>query len=277
MHYPIFIHLYIFMIHVFTRFSIYTPPTSTSTHIFELQHDPHYLTRLMDPIRLQRKQAIFRQITLPCMLQQTDVQWNWHIGYSPDYYPMHLLQPLIEECTHLDSSLNRIHWIPVVSMQAFYQYGRNIAKQSNTFATIRLDDDDGLGPTYLSTIRHEFHQHGQTWKVAGTSHALYLSFANPSSSFSSLVSQIRIQTQPSYWYASGLCAFYPTWIHDVGNHTLCWSRYPLKQERGHLSEILYVFCDAMICDTRRSLSKQDIVIPFALSESDSDSSSTNML
>lgn len=133
----------------FTRFSIYDPTTKG----FRCVKQNDYFEYLFSKERLEKKFVIFEKLTVPSVANQTQQNWNWHI-FTSHYLPVQYIVRL-EQLTENHPNIH-VHFVQ--DMKDFRQLAHKIQQQYPHFASVRLDDDDGLSPDYvniLSTFEHE--------------------------------------------------------------------------------------------------------------------------
>lgn len=113
-----------------------------------------YERRLFSTERLEQKFAIFQAITLPAVVQQTSDHWKWLI-YTSDRLPNIYMTRL---CSLVKGYAN-IAVVPVRDFADFFdQHGRYCFR--GPFATVRLDDDDGLDQSFVEKLQQYSHNVG---------------------------------------------------------------------------------------------------------------------
>jgi hypothetical protein len=133
-------------VYFITRFSIYDPHFKG----FRLSsdHDPEeYERQLFSAPRMSHKFETFQRNTLPSVVKQSSGNWKWLI-YTSDKLPGEYLQRL----RNLVADHQNIEIIQVKGFQEFFEHDRSYAYES-PFATVRLDDDDGLSPSFVETVQ----------------------------------------------------------------------------------------------------------------------------
>jgi hypothetical protein len=129
-----------------TRFSIYH--ANYGGFQIARNHDPkEYERRLFDKARLDEKLNYFQNITLPSIVGQTCGEWKWHI-YTSDRLPDEHMKRL----RSLADGHENISVIPVKDLHEFYEQIRKY-DYGASFATVRLDDDDGLALSYVEKLQ----------------------------------------------------------------------------------------------------------------------------
>jgi Putative rhamnosyl transferase len=133
-------------VYFITRFSIYDPQFGG----FRLTTDydqKEYERRLFDKDRLNHKFDEFQNITLPSIVEQSCDDWEWLIYTSdriPDEY-MKRLSVLVKDYTN-------IVLITVKDFSDFFEKDSSY-NYDNSFATVRIDDDDGLNNCFVERLQ----------------------------------------------------------------------------------------------------------------------------
>lgn len=133
-------------VYFITRFSIYDPQFRG----FRLGTDydqKEYERRLFDKNRLNAKFDTFQKITLPSIVEQSCDDWKWLIYTSdrmPDEY-MKRLRTLVKNYTN-------IVLITVKDFSEFFEKDFSY-NYDNSFATVRIDDDDGLNNCFVEKLQ----------------------------------------------------------------------------------------------------------------------------
>lgn len=133
-------------VYFITRFSIYDPHFRG----FRLTADhaqKEYERRLFGKDRLDHKFDTFQNITMPSILGQSCDRWQWLI-YTSDRLPgeyMHRLRKLAKEHTN-------ISLITVKDFSDFFEQHLSY-HYDHSFATVRLDDDDGLNRCFVERLQ----------------------------------------------------------------------------------------------------------------------------
>ncbi|RLF50229.1 MAG: hypothetical protein DRN24_06895 [Thermoplasmata archaeon] len=133
-------------VHFITRFSIYDPKFR-GFRISTDYNQKEYEKRLFDKDRLNHKFDTFQNITLPSIIDQTSDDWEWLI-YTSDRLPneyMKRLQMLVEDYRNI--KINTVKDFPeFFKKNLTYNY-------EDSFATVRLDDDDGLNKCFVEKLQ----------------------------------------------------------------------------------------------------------------------------
>jgi hypothetical protein len=127
----------------FTRFSIYDPTTKG----FRCVKKNDYCEYLFSNKRLDEKFIIFENLTLPSIVQQTEKNWSWHIMTS-HYLPLEYILRL----ENMTKAYSNIHIHFVQDIKDFQQLVQKIQQRYSDYASVRLDDDDGLSPEYVAIL-----------------------------------------------------------------------------------------------------------------------------
>lgn len=129
-----------------TRFSIYDP----SFKGFRLSRNRDrrdYERRLFSKARLEHKFEVFEAITLPSIVAQSNHDWQWLI-YSSDRLPE-------EYATRLAALVRNHANITVIHVSSFAEFFEKdmCYDYEDLYATVRLDDDDGLNSCFVETLQ----------------------------------------------------------------------------------------------------------------------------
>jgi hypothetical protein len=133
-------------VYFITRFSIYDPQFRG----FRLTADydqKEYERRLFDKDRLNHKFDTFQKITLPSIVEQSCDNWKWLIYTSdrmPDEY-MKRLRALLKDYTNIE----------LITVKGFGEFFEKTSSYNyeNSFATVRIDDDDGLNNCFVEKLQ----------------------------------------------------------------------------------------------------------------------------
>lgn len=134
-----------------TRFSILDPGVKSFRITNRNKHDKDSVeNELFSPERMESKFNYFEKITLPSILNQSGKNWTWYIVTST-YLPTNYLERLKSLC-HRN---NRIKIFKVDNFVQFGQVVNNQLKKINpaNYATVRLDDDDGLNRNFVQIVQ----------------------------------------------------------------------------------------------------------------------------
>jgi hypothetical protein len=133
-------------VYFITRFSI-CDPDFKGFRLSSHYDREEYEKRLFAPARLEHKFDTFETITVPSVLGQTCPDWEWLI-YTSDRLPPQYMNRLREAV----AASSNIRILTVSNFKEFFDADRNYAYQS-PFATVRLDDDDGLNKEYVAKVQ----------------------------------------------------------------------------------------------------------------------------
>ena len=214
-------------IHFLTRFSIYDPHVK-AWQLNKRHDDSTYKKKLFDPKRLDYRINNFAKVSLPSILAQKNKEWKWHIGIS-EQLPKKYKDKLNSLCQD-----DRIFIYEVDNVPSFV----DICDQTeNSYATVRLDDDDGLNENFCSIlIKYE----DEINKI--------ISFPNGQSI---ILDNNNILYGKKIFYkniALGLSAINFN-IFRSGNHNLVFQKYSVIYDET--PEMYYLNCGEY-CDTQRS-------------------------
>lgn len=140
-------------VYFITRFSIFDPQFRG----FRLSsdHDPkEYERRLFAPARMNHKFQTFESNTLPSVVRQTLQDWEWLI-YTSDRLP----DEYLERLRALVNGRQNIKVIQVAGFQEFFERDRSFEYKA-PFATVRLDDDDGVNKYFVEKVQQYAANHG---------------------------------------------------------------------------------------------------------------------
>jgi len=124
-----------------TRFSIYDP--EYKGYVLTTKNKKSYKKLLFDPKRLNFKFNVFRKVTLPSILKQTNKNFIWYI-YASKFLPNKYKKKLL--------LLTRRHkQIKCLFIKSFEEFAK-IKYPESKYCTVRLDDDDGLNPKFFEYL-----------------------------------------------------------------------------------------------------------------------------
>jgi hypothetical protein len=133
-------------VYFITRFSIYDPQFG-GFRITTDYDQKEYERRLFDKERLNHRFDTLENITMPSILKQSSDNWKWLI-YTSDHLPdeyMKRLRTLLEGYTNIEV-------ITVKDFRDFFE--KNLSyNYDKSFATVRIDDDDGLNNRYVEKLQ----------------------------------------------------------------------------------------------------------------------------
>jgi putative rhamnosyltransferase len=136
-----------------TRFSIYDPQF-TGFRLSRYYDSKEYERRLFAADRLNHKFDTFQNITLPSVVGQSLGDWEWLI-YTSDRMPDEYTKRL----RRLVSDHPNILLIPVKDFPEFFEKDLSY-NYATSFATVRLDDDDGLSNYFVEKLQQYSNQVG---------------------------------------------------------------------------------------------------------------------
>ena len=131
-------------IYFLTRFSIFDYDIK-AFRINKILSLEDYKEELFSEARLNAKFNAFEKVTLPSIVRQTNKNYEWYIFTSSEL-PVKYKIKLID----LIKSYSQIKVLFVNSMREFFDYDFNF---DNNYATVRLDDDDGLNENFVELMQ----------------------------------------------------------------------------------------------------------------------------
>ena len=140
--------------YIITRFSIY----DYTYKCFELSiHHLNnaYREKLFCEKRLSYKFNVFKKVTLPSVLNQTNQNFEWYIYTSP-----HLPNKYKKKLLNLIEPYPKIKCCFVSCLKDFFEFKElpHLDYDKEPYCTVRLDDDDGLNKNFLKIVEenHKF-------------------------------------------------------------------------------------------------------------------------
>jgi len=132
--------------YIITRFSVadYTCKGFVQTRILS---ESAYLAQLFEASRLNGKFHAFETMTLPSVNAQTCANYTWLLFTSTALPP-----ESVDRLQRATASNPRIRILPVGSFAEMNAAIRVQTATETTYTTLRLDDDDGLCPTFLERL-----------------------------------------------------------------------------------------------------------------------------
>lgn len=133
-------------VYFITRFSIYDPKFG-GFRLSKNYGPMEYERRLFDKARLNHKFDTFQNITLPSIVQQACNDWEWII-YTSDRMPaehMEFLRTLVKDYKN----------IVLIIVRNFSEFFEKVSSYNyeKPFATVRIDDDDGLSNCFVEKLQ----------------------------------------------------------------------------------------------------------------------------
>jgi hypothetical protein len=132
-------------VYFITRFSIFDPAFK-GFRLSRNHSQRQYEKRLFSAARLDHKFREFQAITLPSVLSQNRPNWEWLI-YTSDRLPADYRRRL----EVLVGPYSNIGVITTSSFSDFFTKDQTYGYES-PFATVRLDDDDGLNSRFIERL-----------------------------------------------------------------------------------------------------------------------------
>lgn len=133
-------------VYFITRFSIYDPAFGgfrLTKNFNEMDYEKH----LFDRNRLDQKFSEFQNITLPSIVGQSSNEWRWLI-FTSDRLP----REYIDRLQALTKQYPSIETIAVKDFSEFFEK-TSCYEYGDSFATVRLDDDDGLNACFVEKLQ----------------------------------------------------------------------------------------------------------------------------
>lgn len=213
--------------YIITRFSI-LDPTFKGFKLTREHSRKEVEAILFSKERLEFKFAVFEKMTLPSIINQTYKNYIWLI-YTSTYLPQKYKE-------RLEKHANK--QIKIIYVSGFEEFNNDRTATFNTlseYTTLRLDDDDGLCPTFLETInRYE----GMKGKILTAPHGVKFQVHENAIVFGNAILQM--------YAAQGLAAIGFD-IFNAGNHTTVQERFDVVT----INDIHYYVCCSEFCDTKR--------------------------
>lgn len=133
-------------VYFITRFSI-CDPGFRGFRITADYDEKEYERQLFDKHRLNSKFDTFENITLPSIVSQSCDEWNWLI-YTSDRMPDEYMK-------RLRTLTRRYKSIVVVTVKDFAEFFNKTSTYNyeRPFATVRIDDDDGVNNRFVEKLQ----------------------------------------------------------------------------------------------------------------------------
>lgn len=137
---------------VFTRFSIYNPELR-GFGVFKGKFDDEneYKEYIYGDERMDEKFSAFMKLTVPSVLSQTYSNYEWLICTSKEMPVRYrkLLHKIVSDVPH-----TKVVYVKSISefMEFCSDYPKEHMGTATGFTTMRLDDDDGLHPTFFQQV-----------------------------------------------------------------------------------------------------------------------------
>lgn len=131
--------------YIFTRWSLYDPERFASFHIGKnSSSDEEFKKMLFNESRLRTRFEFFEKMTYPSVINQTYKNYEWRI-----YTSVFLPQEYKDRLNKLQTDYIKVIYLK--PGQLVEDTDVTIKGQKN-FTTMKLDDDDGLAPTFLEKL-----------------------------------------------------------------------------------------------------------------------------
>jgi hypothetical protein len=133
-------------VYFITRFSIYDPQFRGFRITVDYDYE-EYERRLFNRNRLEHKFNTFQNITLRTIVEQSCNDWKWLI-YTSDRMPDEYSKRL----SFMVKEYANIVLIPVKDFNEFFEKDLSY-NYGDSFATVRIDDDDGLNKCFVKKLQ----------------------------------------------------------------------------------------------------------------------------
>jgi hypothetical protein len=213
--------------YIITRFSI-LDPTFKGFRLTRENNATDIENILFSKTRLEFKFNVFENMTYPSILKQTCKNYIWLI-YTSTLLPQAYKERLEKYAT------DRIKIIYVSGFAEFNRHKSDTLEILSDYSTLRLDDDDGLCPTFLETINRYEDMKG---KILTAPIGVKFQVHENTIVFGNAILQM--------YAAQGLTAIGFD-IFSAGNHTTVNERFDVLT----IGEINYYQCCSEFCDTKR--------------------------
>lgn len=221
-------------VYFITRFSIFDPNKKAWATSRLLEDE--YKKTLFSEDRLNVKFEAFETMTLPTILYQTNKNYEWIILAS-----IYLSDTYKNRLHRLVDPHSRIHvkyidtWKECMNFLESYPYEPN-------YATVRIDDDDGLTPTYVEMVQKYKNNHGSI-----VTFPYGIGYKIDNGSITLKKKEINIPH-----IALGLCAINMN-IYKCGDHTKVKNKYPIIYNN---TKNVYFLFYSEYCDSGREFNNQ---------------------
>jgi len=136
-------------IYIFTNFSVYSWPQKHGfpPHKSPIKTEEDYYNWLYSDDRMYNRFKSFTRITVPSIKAQTYKNYKWLLFYSEK-----MPAKYFEKLRHSLKDILNYELIPVESVIDAEHIFTNYPKRQ-PYITLRIDDDDGLHPTYFQHLQ----------------------------------------------------------------------------------------------------------------------------
>lgn len=189
-----------------------------------------YFNHLYSENRLETKFKAFSRITVPAIFNQNCNDWEWHIYTSPELPKKYKIK-----LNNLINSHPQCQIFYVNSMSEFFRKSSNY-HYGNSYATVRLDDDDGLNLSYVKLLQQYSNEKG---KIISFPLGQTLTIEDDKILYGSkcVIKKIGL----------GLAAINMN-IYKCGDHRKVDEKYDVIY--NDTPQMYYLFCSS-VCDTQR--------------------------
>lgn len=216
-------------VYFITRFSIFDP--NKRAWVTSRLPEQEYKNKLFSENRLNAKFQAFETMTLPTIVYQTNKNYEWIILAS-----IFLTDTYKNRLDNLVAPHPRIKVKYINDWKECMEFLDNYPYEPN-YATVRIDDDDGLTPKYVDLVQQYENNHES---IITFPHGLGYKINNGKIIFKK--KEINIPQ-----IALGLCAINMN-IHRCGDHTKVKYKYPIIQ--NDTKNVYYLF-HSEYCDSGR--------------------------
>jgi hypothetical protein len=220
-----------------TRFSIFKfPPRSWHTIGNKYQNSEEYLKWLYSSKRLDEKMRIFNNFTKLSIESQTYNNYEW-IFYISDSLPR-----------KYKDQLSKIKKSKIIIIDK-YKNIRDafLLKNNENFISIRLDDDDGLHPTYFEKIKNFAFPN----QIIAPMYGNYFNLSNDNINL-----KIQKIDNIKYIRACGIGAYKKN-IHSYGRHSTIHERHKVTFIKDE--NMFFVSVGEHTTSNRNFLNKKNII------------------
>lgn len=227
--------------YIFTRWSVHDPTRFSSFNIGLHSKDKEdYTQKLFNTSRLNARFEFFEKMTYPSIKNQTCANYEWYIYAStilPNEYKLKLDK---FECSNI--KIVYVEDYPSVS-----HHIRKLLSGKTNFTTMKLDDDDGLAPTFLEKLN--FYA-SETGKVVTFPIGMQYTISDNKLVFGGKCEYRNINLGIT---AIGFDIF------STGNHCSIDQRYKVIADN---TPDMYWVCCSEVCDTKRKFSTSSVSYPL---------------
>ena len=218
-------------VYIITRFSICDPNSNGFILTRNSKTHQKYVDALFSDYRLYNKFKFFKKITVPSILKQTNQNFEWLICTSillPKRYKFELLK--------ISKLSPKIKIFFVKDFSSMWATLRRYPFDKE-YATVRLDDDDGLNTHFIERLQRYSEEKG---KIISFTHGKLVTVNNRGSIL--LGKDMRKKMVSQGMSGIGMN------IYHCGNHVNVDKRYPVIYDSMNMA---YFMGCSNYCDTGR--------------------------